>query len=143
MGGLVAVDQDKTRERVQGVDGELHRQHGRLEDIEGIDHLLLDYAEADGRRFGLDRGIELLAPPCAEELRVAHPLDRTGRGKDHSGGHNRPRQRPASDLVNTRNKLIPCRAKAGFYLCGPPRNAPLQLSLRSEILAALPLSFRR
>lgn len=142
-GGLVAVDQDETGGWIQGVDGELHRQHGRLEDIKGIDHLLLNDAEAHGRRFGPDRGIELLAPSRAEKFGVAHPLNRTGRGQDHCGCDDRPGQRPAPNLINPRDKPMSVSAKAGFHLSRRRRGDLRYVSLRSEIRAALPLSFRR
>ncbi len=125
MGGLIAVDQDEVGGRVQRVDSAPHGKHGRLEDINGIDHLFLDHAEADAYGFGPDRQVELFPPPRAQGLGVFHPLDHAACGKDHGGGHDRPRQRPASDLINTRNKLMPCGTKAGFYLCGRQRGDPL------------------
>ena len=143
VGRLVAVDQGEPGGRVQGLNRAPHGKHGCLEDIDRIDNLLLDHAEADSNRFGPDRQIKLLALPCAEGLGVVHSLDRAAGRKDHGGSHDRPGQRPASDLINARNKLIPCGAKVDLYLCGRQRGDRLQVSLRSEILAALPLSFRR
>lgn len=141
--GLVAVDQDETGGWVQRLDGAPHGKHCRLEDIEGIDHLLLDHAEADGDRFGHDRQVESLALLRAERLGVIHPFDRAPRRKNHSGSHDRPGQRPAPGLINTRKKMIPGGTEAGFHLCGRQRSDPLYVSLRSEIRAALPFSFRR
>jgi hypothetical protein len=143
MGGLVAVDQDETGGRVQGLDGAPHGKHGRLEDIDGIDNLLLNHAEANGYRLGPDRQVESLALPRAERLGVVHSFDRARWRKDHSGSHDRPGQRPAPGLINTRKKAIPRGTEAGFHLCGRQRSDPRYVSLRSEIRAALPFSFRR
>jgi hypothetical protein len=81
--------------------------------------------------------------PRAKGFGVVHSLDRATGRKDHGRSHDRPGQRPASDLINARNEPIPSGAKVDFYLCGRQRGDRLQVSLRSEILAALPLSFRR
>lgn len=142
-GGLVAVDQDKTGGRVQRRNSTPHGKHCRLEDIKGIDYLLLDHAEADGYRFGLDRQVESLALLCAEGLGVIHPLDYASRRKHHGGSHDRSGQRPPSGLINTRNEVIAGGTETGFYLCGRQRSDSLYVSLRSEIRAALPLNFRR
>lgn len=150
--GLVAVDQDETGGWVQRLDGAPHGKHCCLEDIEGIDHLLLDYAEADGDRFGHDRHVESLALLHAERFGIIHPFDRARRWKNDGGSDDRPGQRPAPGLINARNKAIPRSTKGMLRISRRQRSnlsaciaqaGPLYLSLRSEIRAALPFSFRR
>lgn len=125
VGGSIPVDQDEIRGRVQRLDSAPHGEHGRLEDIEGIDGLFLDHAEADGHRVGPDRQVELLASVCAERLGVIHSINCAGRRKDHGGSHNRSGQGSTPGLINTRNEVTPLGTEAGLYLCGQQRSDPL------------------
>lgn len=123
--GSIPVDQDEIGGWVQSLDGAPHGEHGRLEDIEGINSLFLDHAEADGYRVGPDRQVELLASVCAERLGVIHSINCAGRRKDHGGSHNRSGQGPPPGLINTRNEVAPHSTEVGLYLCGRQRSDPL------------------
>ncbi len=141
--GLIAVNQDEIGGWVQRLDGASHSEHSRLENIEGINGLLLHHAETDGYRLDPDCQVELLASARAERLGVVHSIDHAGRRKDHSGSYDRPGQRPSSDLINTRNEVIACGTERGLHLCRRQHSDSLYFSLRSKIRAAFPFSFRR
>ena len=75
IGGSIAVDQDEIRGRFERIDGLLHGQQGRLQDIHGIDDALANHAEPDGQGVTPDGHIKLFAPPRAEPFGVVNPSD--------------------------------------------------------------------
>jgi hypothetical protein len=75
IGGSITVDQDEIRGRVERIDGLLHGQQGRLQDIHGIDDVLADHAESDGHGRVPDGHVKLLASPRAEPFGVVNPID--------------------------------------------------------------------
>ena len=141
-GGLIAVDQDKIRRRIEGIDGLPHGLECRLKDIDRIDDLLLDNAEPDGHGFCPDSPVEDFPPACAEPLGIIDPGDGTGRRKDDGGGNHRAGETPASGFIHTGDVAVPRGTKTRF-LSGGHRSTRLYVSLRSVMRAAFPFSFRR
>jgi hypothetical protein len=141
-GGLIAVDQDKIRRRIEGINGLPHGLECRLKDIDRIDDLLLDHAEPDGQGFCPDSPVKSFPPARAEPLGIIDPGDDTGCRKDDGSGNHRAGETPAPGFIDTGDVAVPRGMKTPF-LSGGHRSAPLYVSLRSVMRAAFPFSFRR
>ena len=77
-----------------------HGELRRLEDVDAVDGLDLDAADADGIGPIQDQLVERLAPRARQDLAVAEPLQAWPLGQDDGGGNHRAGQAAASDLVD-------------------------------------------
>ncbi len=96
----VAVDQYLDRLQSQAFDRALHREHGGLENVEGVDLLGAGLAHGATQRLGADLVVELGALERCECLGIGQAADRAQIVEDHGGGHHRPHQRAAAGFVD-------------------------------------------
>ena len=96
-------------------DRDLHGDECRLQNIDPVDLLDADDADADQPR-GADRQIQLLASFGGEQLGIVEALRRLAIGEDDGGGDHRPGPGAASGFVHAGDepRLLAPRASAPF-----------------------------
>ncbi len=108
MRGEVAVDQRlgavDAKRLAQAVHCQGHRQHRRAEDVEPVDVLDLDHADAEGAAAA-DAFVGDGPPIGRELLRIVDP-DRTRLAQHHRGCDNRSRQRSAPGFVDAGDQHV-------------------------------------
>ena len=93
-----------------------HRFMRRLEDIDPVNGLRIHQAETNGERLSADAYFRTFPLPLRQLFRVADAVQTKPIGKNNAGGHDRPGQRAASDLINPRHTNEPRRPCGLFML---------------------------
>jgi hypothetical protein len=99
------AERDEVGDDQVGRDGEPrervgHREARGLQDVDPVDRLVIDDADADGDGALADDVEQRLALSRAQELRVGEPPDAAVRPDDDGGGDDRPGERAAPRLVD-------------------------------------------
>ena len=88
------------RHQRQARERELHRAQPGVVDVDAVDLVDLDDADADRRRTAPNLHVELDAPIGVERLRVVDAVDLGPRREDHRRGDDRAGERSHADLVD-------------------------------------------
>ncbi len=101
------IDDDMVRGGLKAPQSTSHGLGGGPRDTERVDLPCPDVRDAHVERPVHDDGGELLAPGRSQALRVIQPADDAPGRQDTCRGTHGTSERPAPDLVHTRDKTIP------------------------------------
>lgn len=136
LGSHRAVDKDVLGFDGEVGEGEFHRPFRRLIDIDVVDRLLVDDADADDRFFD-DLAVGLFALTGAEAFRVVDALGKTEAFQDNGARDDRTGERAATRLIDAGDQGIPLLSQPPLVTV-EARSAQVCFPVRSPASRRLP-----